>query len=262
MKALTLLFHDVVPEGRCDLSGFQSPDADIYKLDCGEFRAHLTAMARAAAAKPGSVSSLPALLITFDDGGVSASLWIADILAELGWPAHFLVASDQIGKPGFLNESQIRALHQGGHVIGSHSCSHPLRMSRCTPDQLAREWRESVEVLSDILGAPVQVASVPGGYYSRRVAAAAAKAGIRFLFNSEPVTSVREVDGCLVLGRFTIQQGVTPEWTAAVVAGAQIPRLRQYLSWNSKKLLKGLGGAHWLRLREYILLRRARRRNP
>ena len=42
MKVTSLLYHDVVPPGRLDLSGFQSPDANIYKFDEAEFDRHLT----------------------------------------------------------------------------------------------------------------------------------------------------------------------------------------------------------------------------
>ena len=44
MKTIALLYHDIVPGGDFTLSGFQSPDADIYKLDCEEFRRHLRAV--------------------------------------------------------------------------------------------------------------------------------------------------------------------------------------------------------------------------
>ena len=45
-RAVTLLFHDVVPAGRWELSGFHGADADLYKLDCAEFHRHLQAINR------------------------------------------------------------------------------------------------------------------------------------------------------------------------------------------------------------------------
>src|SRR5437867_4850213 len=54
------------------------------------------------------------------------------------------------------------------------------------------------------LGEPVTAASVPGGCYSRRVAAAAAAGGIKALFTSEPITTAHHVDGCVGFGRYTI----------------------------------------------------------
>ena len=263
MKATVLLFHDVVPAGRFDLSGFQSPDADIYKLDCREFEEDLASIGENAPKPPVLVFDSPEtkaqnILITFDDGGSSAASTIVDSLEARRWRGHFLVTTDFIGKPGFLQPSQICELRSRGHVIGSHSCSHPTRMAACTTRELDREWHNSLARLQDILGSSVEVASVPGGYYARKVAATAAAAGIRHLFTSEPVTSVHTVDGCLVYGRFSIQQGVRSQWIGSIVRGDVWPRLRCLAFWNAKKILKKAGGTAWLEARRKIIAARTK----
>lgn len=262
MRTTALLYHDVVPQFRYEASGFQGADADIYKLDCDEFRRHMLRIAAESALRPLAVTSAAFgsagrhLLLTFDDGGVSAVDHTAGILAEFGWPGHFFVTAGRVGSPGFLEEAQIRALQRQGHVIGSHSWTHPLRMAALSAPQLNREWRDSTARLSDILGERVTTASIPGGYYSRAVASAAAAAGIRVLFTSEPVTRTATVDGCLIVGRFSVQQGVPEGWVAAVVADRLLPRANRYLTWNGKKLLKAAGGPAWLAARRTILARR------
>lgn len=263
MQTIALLYHDVVPAGEYSLSGFQSADANIYKLDCDEFKSHLREIARVAKQQPRDASDAielawARLLLTFDDGGVSAILHVAELLDGFGWRGHFFITTGRIGTPGFLDESQIRTLHSNGHVIGSHSCSHPARMSHCSPEQLNYEWEESTRLLARILGAPVTTASVPGGFYSRRVATAAARSGIRVLFTSEPIASSRIVDGCVVLGRFSVQQGTPREWVASLVSGNVAPRFRQYLFWNLKKILKVVGGEVWLSMRRKILAQQAK----
>ena len=92
MRAVTLLFHDVVPDRRWELSGFQGGDADIYKLDSAVFRRHLAAITQNLRDRPITGPELfvgPAqdhsVLLTFDDGGVSALLYVADMLDEFGW---------------------------------------------------------------------------------------------------------------------------------------------------------------------------------
>lgn len=262
MRTTALLYHDVVPQFRYEESGFQGADANIYKLDSDEFRRHMLRIAAESVLRPVTVTSAALgcpgrhLLLTFDDGGVSAVDHTAGILAEFGWPGHFFVTAGRVGSPGFLNEGQIRKLRRAGHVIGSHSWTHPLRMAALSAPQLDREWRESTARLSDILGEPVATASIPGGYYSRDVAAAAAMAGIRVLFTSEPVTRTATVDGCLIIGRFSVQQGVSEDWVAAVVANRPLPRAQRYFAWNGKKLLKAAGGPAWLAARKAILARR------
>jgi peptidoglycan/xylan/chitin deacetylase (PgdA/CDA1 family) len=268
MRAITLLYHDVVPSGGWALSGFQGADADVYKLECGEFRRHLLAIRQSLHYEPTTGAELLArpldlnrgdrpVLLTFDDGGVSGLLYVADILDEFGWKAHFLVTAGRIGTDGFLDRSQIQALRRRGHVIGSHSYTHPIRMAHCSAAELDDEWRRSVLSLADILGEPIQVASVPGGYYSRGVALAAARSGIKLLFNSEPVTRSQTVDDCLVLGRFTAKRGYQPRWSAAIVAGARQFYIREYLFWNAKKGAKVILGGAWLRARVMLLERTA-----
>jgi peptidoglycan/xylan/chitin deacetylase (PgdA/CDA1 family) len=264
MHALTLLYHDVVPAAHPEASGFQSPDADIYKLSVEEFGRHVAAIAASTDGPLTTMASPSTLqqagrpvLMTFDDGGASA-LHVAGVLEALGWRGHFFITTDYIGTPGFMDAEGLRDLQRRGHLIGSHSVSHPARMSACTRAQLDREWAESVRRLEAILGERIDVASVPGGYYSRDVAASAARAGIRVLFNSEPVTRVHEVDGCLIVGRFGVQQGVPASWAAAVARGDRAPRVRRYLFWNGKKLLKRVGGDRWLRVRRRLIAARAR----
>jgi peptidoglycan/xylan/chitin deacetylase (PgdA/CDA1 family) len=265
MRATTLLFHDVVPAGQWESSGFQGADADVYKLDGVAFREHLMAIRENLDRPPATgpellagVSPARPVLLTFDDGGVSAATHVADLLDELGWKAHFLVTAGRIGAPGFLDRAQIQELRRRGHILGSHSYTHPTRMAHCSVAELDDEWRRSVRSLTEILGEPIEVASVPGGYYSRRVAVSAARAGIRLLFNSEPVTHAQTVDGCLVLGRYTVKRGQEARRSAAIVAGDRQLQMQEYLFWNAKKLAKAVLGRAWLRARVMLLERRAR----
>lgn len=255
-----LLYHDVVPEGGFAASGFVSPDANIYKFTTAEFALYLAAI-QARNVKP-AVSAFHALherdafLLTFDDGGVGAIQWTADMIEPFGHIGHFFITTDYIGMPGFMSRAEIAELARRGHVIGSHSCSHPMLMSRCSASQLDREWRESVAKLSDILGAPVTVASVPGGSYSRAVGSAAANAGIRTLFTSEPTSKISRVGECALIGRYSVQHGTSTETAAALAAGDLLRRLQLSAYWNFKKGIKRIGGNAWLEFRKAVLARR------
>jgi peptidoglycan/xylan/chitin deacetylase (PgdA/CDA1 family) len=250
--AITLLYHDIVPPGNDDFSGFAGPGAARYKLSPEEFQKHLQAITTVV--PHGTATDDDRLLLTFDDGGASA--WdIAELLEAHGWRGHFFITTNCIGKPTFLTAEQIRALHRRGHLLGSHSHTHPARMSSCSREELQHEWRTSCTTLADLLGEPVTTASVPGGFYSRAVAEAAAHAGIRLLFNSEPTMRWEEVNGCRIAGRYTVYRGMTAEAVAALAAGRRAPQLRQALSWNLKKLAKAVGGRAYLSLRQLLLAR-------
>jgi len=257
MRVVSLLYHDVVPPGDFESSGFPGGDAAIYKLALEEFEGHLNAI-QPVISPPVTIRELPQLhgrstLLTFDDGGSSAHTCIADMLEKRGWRAHFFVTTNWIGQRGFVTPQQIRELRTRGHLIGSHSCSHPPRMSYCSPKELLAEWNTSVAILSDIVGEQIDLASVPGGYYRRHVAETAIEAGIRILFTSEPRISSHVVNGCVVLGRFTIRQGVPPATVAAIARGNIAPRFSQFAYWNVKKVAKIAGGTSWLRMRKWLL---------
>lgn len=257
---ITLLYHDVVPVGQFSTSGFSGGDADIYKLEIPVFREHLreigsrveSSKTLASAATVGDDQA--SVLFTFDDGGRGA-LHAAELLEQYGFRGHFFITTDWIGKSQFLALAEIRELHTRGHVIGSHSCSHPARMSSCSRAQLDEQWRESLRVLSDACGERLRVASVPGGYYSRKVAETAAAAGIEVLFNSEPTREIIRVDGCMVLGRYSVQQGLSADTVACIACGQWAPRAQQYLYWNLKKIAKQVGGSYYLHLRKSLLNR-------
>src|SRR5678815_3226811 len=191
-RAVSLMYHDVVTNGDVASSGFDGPGADIYKLDRGEFAQHLAGIALAPSTvdasgtvRGGSPTGLPVFL-TFDDGGVTAHSNAAPLLEERGWRGLFYITTDRIGTTGFVSASQLRDLLARGHVIGSHSCSHPKRISDCSRTELQHEWGDSVDALEQILGSPVTTASVPGGFYWRLVGPSAAAAGVKILSTSEP----------------------------------------------------------------------------
>jgi peptidoglycan/xylan/chitin deacetylase (PgdA/CDA1 family) len=262
VKVSSLLYHDVVVPDAVNESGFPGADADAYKLLLGEFTEHLEKIRARTGGQAVSVFDILGqrtgardFLLTFDDGGSSGTAHVQPMLATLNWVGHFFITTDYIGRPGFLTAHEIRELFRAGHVIGSHSCSHPPMISRCTREQLQREWGDSVKVLSDIVGTEVTTASIPAGFYSRAVAETAAEAGIRVLFTSEPVMSMRRSAECMLLGRYSIQHGTPAEKAAALAAGEMAATLGQAVLWNAKKPLKTLGGRYWLWFRKAVFAR-------
>jgi peptidoglycan/xylan/chitin deacetylase (PgdA/CDA1 family) len=264
VKSVSIEYHDVVDAGALDSSGFPGPGPGSYKLDADLFERHLEAIARVVSAHAGTVmdalsarsTPAPSVYFTFDDGGTSAATIIGPMLERFGWRGHFFVTTDRIGTPAFLTADRMQDLVARGHVIGSHSCSHPSLMARCSDLQLRDEWRRSAEVLQEILRVPTLTASVPGGLYSPRVARAAAKAGIRALFTSQPITRTARVDGCLVLGRFTMRRRTPPERAAAIAAGRVSPRLREWIVRKVLSAARAAGGPLYLSIRSAVFARR------
>jgi peptidoglycan/xylan/chitin deacetylase (PgdA/CDA1 family) len=262
VNAIGLMYHDVVSDDRHDASGFPGGDAARYKITPAQFGDHLRAIRRRLPQRPATVDSLALdsvvctsgfrCFLTFDDGGVSAQ-FAADALEEFGWRGHFFVTTGCIDRAGFLTRSAVQDLRRRGHVIGSHSCTHPLRMAACPPARLQEEWRRSIQTLETILGAPVVSGSVPGGACSRAVTDAAAAAGIRVLFTSRPTGRVRRHGDLLLIGRYAVRRSTAAERAAAVAAGDAVPRLAQQILWDAKTVLKAIGGTRYIRVRGALL---------
>jgi len=261
MKAPTLMYHDVIGADGVR-GGFPGDGPAVYAVTGDTFRAHLDAIAaevpeppvRAEALIAGTAPS-GAWLLTFDDGGSSA-VEAGRELARRSWPAHFFIVTDLVGTPGFLGWDDIRDLAAQGHVIGSHSSTHPAHMASCSRAELADEWSRSVEALSEALDSPVTTASVPGGYYSPEVGRVATAAGITCLFTSQPITTVRSVDGYLLVGRYAVRRETTAANAAAVAAGSPRPWLRQRAAWGLRGVAKRLAGPQYRRIRSALLARR------
>jgi peptidoglycan/xylan/chitin deacetylase (PgdA/CDA1 family) len=264
MRAISLLFHDVYVD-HPDESGFTSEAANRYKMRLSDFDAQLAGVNAVRSDAPVMASAMCRLgddaspqgaapfLFTVDDGGSAFHTCIAGRLERLGWRGHCFVTTDCIGRRGFLQRQQIRELAERGHIIGSHSASHPPRFNALSFAQMVAQWSRSRAVLEEIVGRRVDIGSVPGGSFSPAVGRAAREAGLRLLFTSEPVTRVYEDDGLLVAGRFTIRRGNPHDRARRLVSARPWTRSLEWASWNAKGLVKPVLGPSYVRLADWLL---------
>jgi len=249
---LSLLLHDVTDKPQ--LSGFMQPTASRYKHSTTVFQQYLDVVEQSGV----SVSTLdqttlPAIAdkciaghkcsvaFTFDDGGASAPI-AADMLEQRNWRGIFFVTTDLIGTKGFLSASQIRDLAQRGHVIGSHSCSHPDVFRRLNRQQMKYEWSQSRTVLEGLLGRNVDVASVPGGDCDNITIEEAAQAGLTNLFTSEQVTSSWQQAGATCFGRMMMLNNTPPETLQRWLRYPQVGVLPERAMRFAKSSVKSLMG--------------------
>jgi peptidoglycan/xylan/chitin deacetylase (PgdA/CDA1 family) len=229
----TFCFHEVTDDPRS--TGFQRPGARPFTLTRRAFADHLDAIGESPwsprlVTTPDDPAGPRGLLLTFDDGGLSA-LHAADQLSRRGWRGHFFIVTSRIGRATFLGAGAIRYLHACGHVVGSHSHTHPDIFRELGPESMASEWRTSAALLADMLGAPCVAASVPGGEISREVLESAADAGFRFLFTVEPRVRPWQVRTCRVFGRYIVK-GRTPP--------SRVRDLAQFRGWTGALAVRRL----------------------
>jgi peptidoglycan/xylan/chitin deacetylase (PgdA/CDA1 family) len=227
----TFLFHDVTND--VTDSGFQRDSALAYKHPTRLFAEYLECIA-AAGRSPERVTDLVLpgigrhLLLTFDDGGRSA-LHVSDELLRRGWRAHFFIITGRIGHRTFLDAAGVRTLQAAGHVVGSHSHTHPNIFRDLTPAQMDEEWRVSCDRLAQLLGEPCRVASVPCGDLSATVMRSADRAGLGWLFTSDPTRTPRRVGNCWIVGRACPKRD-TPS--------SEVRRLAEFRGWRRALALR------------------------
>jgi peptidoglycan/xylan/chitin deacetylase (PgdA/CDA1 family) len=229
-------YHDVtdVPTD----SGFQRNGALPFKLGTRLFREHLDGIGEAPLS-PALVTDVDLagpgrhLFLTFDDGGKSA-LSVGEELCRRGWRGHFFISTGLIGQRTFLNVAELRELRSCGHILGSHSHTHPDIYRELDWERMVVEWRQSSDFLAQHLGETCLTGAVPGGEISRAVLRSAATAGLHYLFTSEPWLRPRVVGGCWILGRFCAKASTTAE---------EIAGLARFQGWSSKLLVRRIKAA-------------------
>lgn len=170
-------------------SQLKDPGARLYALDQELFDRHMRSLTDAGVALPTSWAALKpppnsgAVWITFDDGHQSNIELALPVLLKYGLKAIFFITTDWIGHDVFMDEEQIKRLHQAGMLIGSHGCSHRF-FSEMDETDARRELTESKSRLEAILQKPVLGISLPGGRTHPKIRQLAREAGYQHLFNS------------------------------------------------------------------------------
>lgn len=232
------MFHDIIAKGL--ISGFQNDSAFQYKVEKEVFED----IAR----------SLPPTKVqfTFDDGGLSFLTVAAPILEKYGHRGVFFIATDYISTQGFLSVEQVKELDKRGHIIGSHSCSHPHNMAGLPDDEISKEWKESKNKLEEILGHSMEYASIPNGYSSKSVVTKAREAGIKYLYTSTPIDRVKNVKGISLIGRYVIHDKMLPQEVTNIVESRKT-RIKKYAKWLVIESIKFVLGNQYDKVKSIVV---------
>jgi peptidoglycan/xylan/chitin deacetylase (PgdA/CDA1 family) len=188
--------------------------------------------------------------VTFDDGNDS-DLPSARFLHSLGYDALFFIATEYLGRSGYLDCNDVLQLHRLGMGIGSHA-HHHVHLVPLGDAQVDAELRQSKRILEDIVQAPVRHLSFPGGSYNSRVVNIARGVGYEYLFTSDWGVNTQRHCRARVFRKTALLNDLDLEQFDALL------RLRNYytrqVGFRVKELAKKTLGANG-----YVKLRRALR---
>lgn len=239
MSVVVLMYHDIVTTNDKS-SGFQNTNAFSYKVEETAFEEQVKALQGRE------------VVFTFDDGGVSFITKAAPILEKYGFKGVFFVCTKYIGTPGFLSAEQLKELTERGHIVGSHSHTHPEIFTKLSSEEIKQEWQMSSQVLKGILGEGEYTASIPNGYTSKEILDAAIQFEFKTIYTSQPTTKTKTYKDCTLIGRYVVLDGMTTEEVLRIVTSKSY-HLKMTLKWHLLNWVKMVLGSSYESFKAKIL---------
>ena len=226
---VALMYHDVFNLSVTE-SGFQNIGAIKYKISRQSFEDQIKTISNYCEKQQINKESI---CLTFDDGGISFLTIIAPILEKYGFKGYFFISTKLINAFGFLTAKNIVELDVRGHIIGTHSHSHPKNISELSYWQIKSEWVESTVILKAILKKSIEHASIPGGFFSSASEKALFSIGVNVIFTSNPTSSIKFVNSKMIIGRYCITQGMASEVIVNLLKPFSLSRIMFSLRWKA-----------------------------
>lgn len=237
--SVVLMYHDIVTANDKS-SGFQNESAFQYKVEESAFEEQVKALQG------------KDVVFTFDDGGESFITKAAPILEKYGFKGVFFISTKYIGTPGFLTSEQVKELAGRGHVVGSHSHTHPEIFTKLSSEEIKQEWQLSSQVLKDILGDGDYTASIPNGYASKEILDAAIQCGFTTIYTSRPTTNTKTYKNSKLIGRYVVHENMSTEDVLKLVS-SKSSRLKMAAKWRLLNIVKTILGSSYDKFKNMFL---------
>ncbi len=192
------------------------------------------------------------IVISFDDGHASDVGIALPLLEKFGFTAEFFFTTDWIGKPSYVDEDGIRALHRAGMGVGSHGVSHQF-FNDFTFEQARQEIERSTMQLADIVGSAVDRFSAPGGRLPDRLAELVELCNLNYICTSE-IDTCNENNYPLAVPRIAIRCDTSISLFEKIVNADPTYYRRHQLRKSALVLLRRmLGNQRYMDIRESLL---------
>lgn len=155
------------------------------------------------------------IVLTFDDGYISAYTAALPLLQQYGMTATFFIVTGLVGQAGYVTWDHVAALAAAGMEIGAHTVSHP-DLRGLTGAALLHEVAGSGQALEGRLGLPVSVFAYPAGKYN-----AEAVAAVRDHYEAAVTTLPGAATPCqdpVLWHRIRVNQGVSAQELLDIIA--------------------------------------------
>ena len=246
MRLKVLMYHDVI-RNHLNESGFNTPGANFYKTPAAVFESHMSKISHLISL--GKIQR-ESVILTFDDGGRSFYDIIVPMLEKYGFVGHFFIATQYIGSSSFLSVNEIRKLSDRGHIVGSHSVSHPSNIQTLTKEEIVKEWTDSISHLQAIIGKKITEISIPNGYFDTKDIDMFKDLGIETIYTSNLSDNI-SINGINIIGRYGITKKTTQIEVQKILTSKFYTK-RIMCKQSVLKFFKNLLGSNYIKLKKLI----------
>ncbi len=181
-------------------------------------------------------------ILTFDDGLISDYSEAFPVLQDKGIKATFFITTENVGKPGYMNQSQIIELARYGMEIASHGLQHRYLVNLSESDA-RREIQDSKETLQQLLGKPVTSFAPVGGHYMSWMIGFSRDVGYRAFATMIPGRTFNSrSDDLLVVRRNHIQSHHRSPYISSLAAGDSFLLARNQIRYSLLSVPKRILG--------------------
>jgi peptidoglycan/xylan/chitin deacetylase (PgdA/CDA1 family) len=117
-------------------------------------------------------------VLTFDDGFKTVFTYAYPVLKRYHLKATFFIATENIGKAGYMTWSDVREIAEAGFEIGSHSKTH-VWLPKLSEAEAREEIFDSKERIENEIRKPVYSFSYPLGGLNEKIVEWVKEAGYR-----------------------------------------------------------------------------------
>ncbi len=125
------------------------------------------------------------VVITIDDGYISAYNKAIPILRKFNYPFTVFIASGAVGSRRCMNWGQLKKLMEWGGDVGCHSLTHP-HLVDISKKEIGKEIILSRKIIQNGLGCKIEWFSYPFGEYDEYIRSVGIQAGYTLLMTSDP----------------------------------------------------------------------------
>jgi peptidoglycan/xylan/chitin deacetylase (PgdA/CDA1 family) len=184
-----LCYHNISVDGK----------AGDYRISAERFREHIKLLADSgyhtvlpdqlyAFITTGTPMPSRSVMLTFDDTHQEHYTIAAPVMQHYGFRGVFFIMTIATGKPGYLNQQQIKSLAEDGHVIGLHTWDHH-HVNKLNESDWDKQVSQPKLQLEKYTGKPVTYFAYPSGIWDENSIGELKKRGVKAAFQLNGKTS-------------------------------------------------------------------------